>query len=352
MARRRGVDDDQVEAAFVVELVELLHRHVLLRSRERPGDVAVEAVAEDAVRLLGVGRVAVHEPVEGGPGVEHQRGQPPLTGRLAVGIPAGPGDLAGRVAELGEPERVGEPLGGVDRHHHRVAAGPGRGEREHGGDRWSCRPRRCRSTPSRGAARRGRRWCSRGIGERVDPERRRVGERGDLGGVRSRRTGTAGELGKREPAGEAVGLGEGERSALGRGTSPAASRAAASGPSRRDARPRAASASADPVTSAAAGSGTALTTTGPSLTPTRSSSANAVSTSSFTGVSSASVTSMTRQRAGSESRSMTSWAWARTGPIRTASRSPRADSRKLDRMPGGRARRSRSGRRRRPVRAA
>ena len=35
-----------------VQLVELLHRHVLLRARERAGDVPVEAVLEDALGLL------------------------------------------------------------------------------------------------------------------------------------------------------------------------------------------------------------------------------------------------------------------------------------------------------------
>ena len=52
MPRRRRVDDDQVEAAVVVQLVQLLHRHVLLRARQRAGDVAVEAVLEDALGLL------------------------------------------------------------------------------------------------------------------------------------------------------------------------------------------------------------------------------------------------------------------------------------------------------------
>ena len=47
VAGRWRVDDDEVEAAFVVQLVQLLHRHVLLRARQRAGDVAVEAVLED-----------------------------------------------------------------------------------------------------------------------------------------------------------------------------------------------------------------------------------------------------------------------------------------------------------------
>ena len=38
------------KSRLVVQLVELLHRHVLLRAREGAGDVAVEAVGEDALR--------------------------------------------------------------------------------------------------------------------------------------------------------------------------------------------------------------------------------------------------------------------------------------------------------------
>ena len=84
----------------------------------------------------------------------------------------------------------------------------------------------------------------------------------------------------------------------------------------------------------ASGSKRWLTTTGPSATPARSSIANAVSMTSLTGVSSGSVTSITWQRAGSEMRSTTSWACLRIGPTRTASSSPRADSRNVIGMAG------------------
>ncbi len=70
-----------------------------------------------------------------------------------------------------------------------------------------------------------------------------------------------------------------------------------------------------------------LTTTGPSATPARSSIAYAVSTSSLTGVSSGRVTSTTWQRAGSESSATTSEACLLIGPTRTASSSPRGESR-------------------------
>ena len=52
--RRRRVHHDEVEAALLVQLVQLLHRHVLLGPRQRRGQVAVEAILEDPVGLLGV----------------------------------------------------------------------------------------------------------------------------------------------------------------------------------------------------------------------------------------------------------------------------------------------------------
>ena len=82
VARRRGVDDDEVEVGALVQLVELLHRHVLLRARQGAGDVPVEAVVEDALACSGVDGVGRHEVVEGALGVEHQR--PQLAGPVAV----------------------------------------------------------------------------------------------------------------------------------------------------------------------------------------------------------------------------------------------------------------------------
>ena len=76
VARRWSVDDDEVVVPFVVQLVELLGCHVLLRSGERAGDAAVEGVREDAVGLFGGACVAPDEAVERRLRVEHQRGQP------------------------------------------------------------------------------------------------------------------------------------------------------------------------------------------------------------------------------------------------------------------------------------
>ena len=61
------------KCVLVVQLVELLHRHVLLRARQRAGDVAVEAVGQDALGLLGGLGVLDDQVVERGLGVEHQR---------------------------------------------------------------------------------------------------------------------------------------------------------------------------------------------------------------------------------------------------------------------------------------
>ena len=55
--RGRRVEHQQVVARLLVQLVELFHRHVLLRARHRVGDLLVDAVLEDAVARLLVGRV-------------------------------------------------------------------------------------------------------------------------------------------------------------------------------------------------------------------------------------------------------------------------------------------------------
>src|SRR3712207_7399683 len=54
----------------------LFRSHVLLRARQRAGDVAVEAVLQDARPLDGVAGVLEHQVVERRLGVEHQRREP------------------------------------------------------------------------------------------------------------------------------------------------------------------------------------------------------------------------------------------------------------------------------------
>ena len=112
----RRVEDEQVEAAFAVQLEELLHRHVLLRAGQRVGDLLVDAVVEDAVARLLVGGLAGDQLVEGRLRVEHHRPElalhldPLLREERRV-------DLLGLVAELLQAERVGEALRRVDRQH-------------------------------------------------------------------------------------------------------------------------------------------------------------------------------------------------------------------------------------------
>ena len=116
VARGRRVEHEQVVARLLVQLVQLLHRHVLLRARHRVGDLLVDAVLQDAVARLLVGRVALHEIVEGALRVEHHR--PQLALHLdPVGGEALRVDEPFLVAQLRQPQRVCEPLGGVDREH-------------------------------------------------------------------------------------------------------------------------------------------------------------------------------------------------------------------------------------------
>ncbi len=119
MTCRRRVDDDQVEAAGVVQLVQLLHRHVFLRATHRARNVAIEGVAEDALRLDIVGRVARDEFVERRLRVEHHRRESTV-GRGITRRPASPVDLTRLVRQRADAECVGEPARGIDRHHARV----------------------------------------------------------------------------------------------------------------------------------------------------------------------------------------------------------------------------------------
>ena len=67
----------------LVELVEALHRHVLLRARDGRGQLAVDPVAQHRLPRLLVGGVAAHHVVERALGIEHQRPQ------LALHLDAG-----------------------------------------------------------------------------------------------------------------------------------------------------------------------------------------------------------------------------------------------------------------------
>ena len=133
VARRRRVEDEQVVVAALVDLVELLHRHVLLRAGERARDLPVDPVVEDPLAGLLVGSVALDHLVEGRLRVEHHR--PELArrpGRRPPRSKSAGSTCALGVAELVEAERVGEPLGRVDRQHRDPLAArrhPGRDRR-------------------------------------------------------------------------------------------------------------------------------------------------------------------------------------------------------------------------------
>ena len=152
------VDDDQVVAAVRVQVVEPLHRDVVVALHEPGGDVLVQAVVEDPVRGLLVGRVAQHEVVPGRLRVEHRGEQ--LAARLEPGgAQRLVGDAALDVAERLETERVGEPPRRVDGEHEHPAAELGhRGDAPRRRRSSSCRrhpTRRTRRSPGRRAAARG-----------------------------------------------------------------------------------------------------------------------------------------------------------------------------------------------------
>ncbi len=121
VACRGCVHHHQVEPAFLHQLVELLHGHVLLGARERAGEIAVDAVDLDVLRLLGRVRIALDQVVKGALGVEHQRVEP-----------AGPGavDRRGFVGQRADTQRIGQPAGRVDGDHAGGAAQPGRLQRQ------------------------------------------------------------------------------------------------------------------------------------------------------------------------------------------------------------------------------
>ena len=143
VARRRRVEHEQVEAALLVELVELRDRRELLRAGDRARELLVDAVGEHLVARARVGRQALDERVERALGVEHHRPQLALhldaVGREARGV-----DEPRLVAELVEPERVGQPARRVDRHHRDPQAARGHAHRRAPPRSSSCPRRRSR----------------------------------------------------------------------------------------------------------------------------------------------------------------------------------------------------------------
>ena len=132
VARRRGVEHDQVEVAARVEVVELGDRGELLRPGHRARELLVDPVAEDVVAGPRVGREVLDQLVEGALRVEHER--PQLAAHVdAVGAEALRVDQARLVAELLQAERGREPARGIDGHHGDLLARGGGAHRERGG---------------------------------------------------------------------------------------------------------------------------------------------------------------------------------------------------------------------------
>src|SRR6266540_57180 len=112
-ARRRGVHHQQLVAPGLVQLVELLHGHVLLRAGQGRGEALVEPVGEDALGLLVVARLALDDLVEGAAHVQHHRVQAarlPQLRPLAAHRPR-------LVGEHVQAEGLGQPPGRVDGEH-------------------------------------------------------------------------------------------------------------------------------------------------------------------------------------------------------------------------------------------
>ena len=115
------------------ELVELLHRHVLLGAREHAGQVLVDAVGPDG---LGLGHRAPRS-------APTRSSKVPLVSSIsACRVPGNsPTTGRGRVGQRLHPESVGQPAGRVDRDDTGPPSDPGGLQRRWPPPRWSCRPR-------------------------------------------------------------------------------------------------------------------------------------------------------------------------------------------------------------------
>ena len=116
VARGRRVDDEEVVGARRVDVVQPLHRDVVVAVHEASGDVLVQRVGEDRVAGRGVGSVPAHEVVPRLLRVEHR--DPELAARDDTGSrERAVVDASLDVAERLEPERVRETACRVDGEH-------------------------------------------------------------------------------------------------------------------------------------------------------------------------------------------------------------------------------------------
>ena len=112
----RRIEHHHVEAARFVQLVHLLHRHVLEAARHRRGELLVEAVLQDLPGALGRGRLPLHQFVPGELQVEHHgvhlaaRAQSGGAEQLVL-------DAGLSVAERLEPQAVRQPARRIDGEH-------------------------------------------------------------------------------------------------------------------------------------------------------------------------------------------------------------------------------------------
>jgi hypothetical protein len=114
----RRVEDDLLKLAGREQLEQALYGHVLEDAGQRAGEMAVEAVAENAVARRGVRGVGRDQPVEGGPGVEQARGQPSGCAERYV-------DLALR-RRAADSQSILEAMGRIEGDHQGRTARPGR----------------------------------------------------------------------------------------------------------------------------------------------------------------------------------------------------------------------------------
>jgi hypothetical protein len=102
---RRGIHHDQVITTLLVELVELLDRHVLLGSRQRVAEILIEPAPQDCLSLGIIAGVMGDRGIEGRLRVQHQ--DPQLPGPCSV-------DSAWGVGERVQSKRVGQSSGRVN----------------------------------------------------------------------------------------------------------------------------------------------------------------------------------------------------------------------------------------------
>jgi hypothetical protein len=129
VSRRRSVDHDQVVVIAGPQLMQPFDGHVLLCAAQRPGDAAIDRVAEDGLGALFVPGAVDDQAVERGLGIEHLG--PQRTGGM-IGRAT---DFARFVSAIGrvDAQGVGEPLCRIDGDDNDLAAEAGGDERERRG---------------------------------------------------------------------------------------------------------------------------------------------------------------------------------------------------------------------------